>query len=130
MVQWTTKNIPNQQGRLAVVTGTGGLGYEDALGLARAGAEVIIAGRNLAKGAEAVNKIRAEIPNAKVRFEVLDLAALCDDREFPTQQYACIDGWMLVHGQLRAGGDGDLDHHKFGRAPWVFRQGRAVPAFA
>ncbi|MBZ0292383.1 MAG: SDR family oxidoreductase [Anaerolineae bacterium] len=82
MSQWTTKNIPNQQGRLAVVTGTGGLGYEVALALARAGADVIIAGRNPAKGAEAVNKICAENPGANVRFEVLDLSELASIEAF------------------------------------------------
>lgn len=76
MSHWTTKNIPNQDGRLAVVTGTGGLGYETALALAQAGAEVIIAGRNPAKGAEAINKIIAANPRANIRFEVLDLGNL------------------------------------------------------
>lgn len=37
-------------GRTAVITGTGGLGLEDAFALAQAGAHVIIAGRNPAKG--------------------------------------------------------------------------------
>lgn len=76
MVRWTASNIPSQKGRLAVVTGTGGLGYEDALALAQAGAEVIIAGRNPDKGAEAVAKIRNLLPAANIRFEPLDLASL------------------------------------------------------
>lgn len=88
MAQWTTENIPNQQGRLAVVTGTGGLGYEDALALARAGADVIIAGRNPAKGAEAVDKIRAEHPSAKVRFEAVDLANLASIETFGKRMQA------------------------------------------
>ena len=45
MDNWTTSDIPPQRGRIAVVTGTGGLGYEHALSLARAGATVILAGR-------------------------------------------------------------------------------------
>ena len=76
MTKWTAADMPSQAGRLAVVTGPSGLGYEDALALARAGAEVIIAGRNPAKGAESVAKIKAEIAGAKVRFEMLDLASL------------------------------------------------------
>ena len=76
MSQWTTADIPSQRGRTAVVTGTGGLGYEDALALAGAGADVIIAGRNPAKGADAVTAIRAAVPGAKVRFAELDLANL------------------------------------------------------
>jgi NAD(P)-dependent dehydrogenase (short-subunit alcohol dehydrogenase family) len=68
--------MPSQAGRTAVVTGTGGLGYQDALGLARAGADVIIAGRNAAKGAAAVEEIGRVVPGAAVRFELLDLASL------------------------------------------------------
>lgn len=82
MNKWTASDIPSQSGRLAVVTGTGGLGYEDALALARAGAEVIVAGRNPQKGAEAVAKIRSEVPSAKVSFEALDLASLASVAAF------------------------------------------------
>ena len=54
MATWTTHDIPDQSGKLAVVTGaTGGLGLETALDLAGAGAEVILAGRNPAKGRDA-----------------------------------------------------------------------------
>jgi NAD(P)-dependent dehydrogenase (short-subunit alcohol dehydrogenase family) len=77
MTAWTTADIPSQQGRLAVVTGaTGGLGYETALALAAAGAEVILTGRNAAKGDAALAKIRTAHPTAAVRYEHLDLASL------------------------------------------------------
>jgi NAD(P)-dependent dehydrogenase (short-subunit alcohol dehydrogenase family) len=76
MHNWTTADIPPQNGKLALVTGTGGLGYETALALARAGAEVILAGRNEAKGRDAIQKISAVSPSAKIRFEMLDLASL------------------------------------------------------
>ncbi|WPB81130.1 SDR family oxidoreductase [Archangium violaceum] len=76
MTRWTTSDMPSQKGRSAVITGTGGLGFEDALELARTGGEIIIAGRNHQKGAEAVARIRSEIPSANVRFEQLDLASL------------------------------------------------------
>lgn len=82
MSKWTSADIPAQTGRLAVVTGTGGLGFEDALALARSGAEVIIAGRNAQKGAEAVARIRQQAPSAKVSFEQLDLASLASVRSF------------------------------------------------
>ena len=68
--------MPSQAGRIAVVTGTGGLGLETALVLARAGADTVIAGRDAAKGAVAVECVRAAHPAAKVRFEELDLASL------------------------------------------------------
>lgn len=76
MNQWTTSSIPPQVGRTIVVTGTGGLGFEDALALARAGAHVILAGRNPKKGAEAVARIRQDLTRAHVDFMPLDLANL------------------------------------------------------
>lgn len=76
MAGWTAADIPPQTGRTAVVTGTGGLGYEDALALARAGAEVILAGRSAAKGEAAAARIRAAVPGARIGFEPLDLASL------------------------------------------------------
>jgi len=80
---WGIKDMPSQTGRLALVTGaTGGLGYETALGLAQAGAEVILAGRNDAKGAEAIRRIRTTVPGAKVRFEKVDLASLASVTAF------------------------------------------------
>lgn len=82
MARWTTDDIPSQHGRRAVVTGTGGLGYEDALQLARAGAEVIIAGRNRAKGDDAVQSIRQAVAAARVRFEQVDLASLASVAAF------------------------------------------------
>lgn len=82
MAKWTARDIPPQQGRVAVVTGTGGLGYEDALALARAGAEVILAGRSIAKGSAAMRRIIDEVPEARISFERLDLASLSSVAEF------------------------------------------------
>jgi NAD(P)-dependent dehydrogenase (short-subunit alcohol dehydrogenase family) len=83
MVPWTTKDIPNQFGKLAIVTGaTGGLGLETALVLAGAGAEVVLAGRNPSKGASAEQMIRRQYKDANVRFAVLDLASLASVKEF------------------------------------------------
>lgn len=82
MARWTMADVPSQSGRSAVVTGTGGLGYEDALALARAGGEVILAGRNPAKGDAAITRIRSLVPGAKVRFEVLDLESLASIAQF------------------------------------------------
>ena len=73
---WTLEDMPSQKGRTIVVTGTGGLGFEDAVALARAGGDVIIAGRNPAKGAEAIRRIRQDVPNASVTFEAIDLGDL------------------------------------------------------
>lgn len=74
---WTTADIPSQKGKLALITGaTGGLGFETALELARAGAEVILTGRSDAKGKTAIERIRREVPGALIRFDTIDLASL------------------------------------------------------
>ncbi len=79
---WTSADMPAQRGRLAIVTGTGGLGYEAALALAIAVAEVILAGRNAVKGSISVGKIKAQHATAHVTFEKLDLASLASIAEF------------------------------------------------
>lgn len=76
MTRWTASDIPPQHDRSAVITGIGGLGYEDALALARAGCEVILAGRDPRKGASAVSRICRDVTGARIRFELLDLAEL------------------------------------------------------
>jgi NAD(P)-dependent dehydrogenase (short-subunit alcohol dehydrogenase family) len=83
MTDWTIANIPPQAGKLAVATGaTGGLGYQTAMRLAQAGAEVVLTGRNAAKGREAVSKIRNQFPDARISFEALDLANLASVADF------------------------------------------------
>ncbi len=82
MASWTASDIPAQRGRLAIVTGgTGGLGFETGLQLARAGARVILAGRDSVKGAAAIAKIHPTT-RADVRFEMLDLANLTSIKAF------------------------------------------------
>lgn len=62
---------------LAVVTGgTGGLGYECVLGLARAGLDVWMTGRDAGRGAAALASARAAVPGAEISFRVLDVADL------------------------------------------------------
>ena len=83
MSAWTIHNIPSQGGKLAVVTGANsGLGYETALALAQAGGEVILASRSAAKGRDALARIRALSPQAKLRLELLDLASLASIADF------------------------------------------------
>jgi NAD(P)-dependent dehydrogenase (short-subunit alcohol dehydrogenase family) len=74
---------PSQLGRTAVVTGaTGGLGYETALALARAGAEVVLTGRDDRKGQAAIEKIGREALGARISYERLDLANLASVADF------------------------------------------------
>ncbi|MGS2739159.1 SDR family oxidoreductase [Sinomicrobium sp. M5D2P17] len=83
MKNWTTSNIPQKNGGLAVITGsTEGVGYEDALALSSAGWNVIIMGRNAQKGAESMTKIHQINPKAKVSFEKIDLADLSSIKAF------------------------------------------------
>jgi len=94
---WSRVDIPSQRGRLAVVTGaTGGLGYETALALAAAGAEVVLAGRNETRGANALARLRAVHPDAKVRFERLDLASLASVAAFAQTLLAAGRGLDLL----------------------------------
>jgi NAD(P)-dependent dehydrogenase (short-subunit alcohol dehydrogenase family) len=89
MKEWSVADIPLLSGKLAVVTGaTGGLGYETALALARAGAEVLVTGRNAERGQAAVDRIKRAVPGVKVRFEMLDLASLASVRAFATRMIA------------------------------------------
>jgi NAD(P)-dependent dehydrogenase (short-subunit alcohol dehydrogenase family) len=80
--------VPSQVGRRAIVTGTGGLGYETALVLAGAGAEVMLAGRNPDKGAASVGAILRAHPGAAIRFEPLDLASLASVAAFAERRLA------------------------------------------
>ena len=89
MNPWSVADIPPQNGKLAVVTGaTGGLGYETALALARAGADVLVTGRNAEKGRVAIEQIKRAVPSAKVRFAMLDLASLASIRAFAASMLA------------------------------------------
>jgi len=80
---WTADDIPDQSGRTAVVTGANsGLGLVTTLELARAGATVLMACRNLEKGAAAADQIRESVPNARVEVVELDLSSLDSVRQF------------------------------------------------
>nr|WP_269141042.1 SDR family oxidoreductase [Steroidobacter gossypii] len=78
---WGLADMPSQKGRIFLVTGgTSGIGYESAKALAAAGAQVVIAARNPERGEETIASIRQETPNARVRFEALDLGDLASVR--------------------------------------------------
>ncbi|MFD7973829.1 SDR family oxidoreductase [Streptomyces clavifer] len=69
--------VTDLRGELAVVTGASdGLGLGLAVRLARAGAELILPVRNAAKGAAALDRIRTDVPGARLSTRVLDLASL------------------------------------------------------
>ncbi|NJL91406.1 MAG: SDR family NAD(P)-dependent oxidoreductase [Coleofasciculaceae cyanobacterium SM2_1_6] len=93
--QWNAENIPSQDGRVAIVTGSSsGLGYETARVLANKQAEVILAVRNLDKGNKALAKILQQNPDAKVKVLELDLANLASVKSFAANfkaNYAQLD---------------------------------------
>jgi NAD(P)-dependent dehydrogenase (short-subunit alcohol dehydrogenase family) len=69
--------VPDLTGKLAVVTGSNsGLGLGLATRLSAAGADVVMAIRNRAKGEAAVEQIRATVPDAKLTIKSLDLSSL------------------------------------------------------
>jgi NAD(P)-dependent dehydrogenase (short-subunit alcohol dehydrogenase family) len=81
-MSWSAADIPDQSGRVAVVTGAnGGLGLEVARELARRGARVVMAARDQAKASSARDAIRTEVPGASLELQPLDLASLASVRE-------------------------------------------------
>ncbi len=83
---WTAKNMPDQTGKIAIVTGANsGIGYETARALAHKGATTILACRNQQKGETAVNQIKAENPQGTAELMLLDLADLASVRRFAAE---------------------------------------------
>ncbi|MDT7734119.1 MAG: hypothetical protein QOE12_1293 [Mycobacterium sp.] len=79
--KWTTGDIPDQSGRVAIVTGANtGLGYHTAAALAQTGAHVVLAVRNLEKGNLALARIVAAHADADVTLTQLDLSSLASVR--------------------------------------------------
>jgi NAD(P)-dependent dehydrogenase (short-subunit alcohol dehydrogenase family) len=74
---WTETDVPDESGRVAIVTGSNtGLGYDTARVLAARGAQVVMAVRDTAKGEAAAARIRGITPRADVTVHKLDLGSL------------------------------------------------------
>jgi NAD(P)-dependent dehydrogenase (short-subunit alcohol dehydrogenase family) len=96
-MKWTTEDIPDQGGRVAVVTGANsGLGLVIARELARKGAHVTMACRNLEKGERARREIEAAVPGAAVDLQELDLASLESVKRFAETFRRAHDGLDLL----------------------------------
>ena len=80
---WTTKDIPNQKGKTVIVTGGNtGIGFETALALFQAGANVTIACRDKAKAEKAIIEMEARKGTGSLEFGILDLASLHSVKQF------------------------------------------------
>src|SRR4051812_20378277 len=76
MRDWTETDIPSQLGRTAVITGANtGIGFETAGALARRGARVVLACRDVDKAKGAAERIGPDVHVVR-----LDLAALSSVR--------------------------------------------------
>ena len=92
---WTTKNIPDLTDKVAIVTGANsGIGYETAKALAKKGATVVMACRNLDKANQAAEEIRLGDKHANLDIIQLDLANLASVQSFSEtfkSRYASLD---------------------------------------
>lgn len=81
--KWSAADSPEQEGRVAVVTGANsGIGLETAKALAAKGARVVMACRNLQKAEAAAAMIRQGVPDATLTVMQLDLADLTSVQAF------------------------------------------------
>lgn len=82
-VNWDNNNIPDQKGKIVIVTGSSsGIGLQTAGVLASKNASVILAVRNLSKGTKAINEIKQKYANTNVTLMELDLANLDSIKNF------------------------------------------------
>jgi protochlorophyllide reductase len=83
---WSTEDIGDQTGRLALVTGANsGIGYETARALADHGAHVILACRDHEKARQARDKLESELVRSSLEVLHLDLADLVSVRRAADQ---------------------------------------------
>jgi len=79
--RWTADDVPDQSGRVAVITGANrGIGFEAARVLANRGATVVLACRNVALADVAATELRRGAPSGAVDVVRLDLADLSSIR--------------------------------------------------
>ncbi|MEZ5231002.1 MAG: oxidoreductase [Acidimicrobiales bacterium] len=97
-IGWTADDIPDQQGRVAIVTGgNSGLGFETAKALAKAGARVVLAVRTPAKGEVAAEAIVRNLgPGASVSVTRVDLSSVATVRAAADQLLADLDRLDLL----------------------------------
>lgn len=97
--KWTRDDMPDLRSRTAVVTGANrGLGLEIALGLAAAGADVVLACRDPQRAQTALSAVQAQAPNAQAHVMAVDMASPDSIRQFAqdfSAQHSRLD--LLIH---------------------------------
>jgi NAD(P)-dependent dehydrogenase (short-subunit alcohol dehydrogenase family) len=92
--KWDRSNIPNQKGKVIVITGaTSGLGKEATKVLVEKGATIVMAVRNTQKAASVVKEIQKTFPDAIIDVRELDLISLKSVQDFA-------DGILAAYNQL------------------------------
>lgn len=100
---WTERDIPDQTGRTAVITGANsGLGLATTRALAGAGARVVMACRSIARAERAAGRIRREVPGADLRILEVDLGSLASVREATAAFHGPID-LLIANAGVMAG---------------------------
>lgn len=70
-------SLPDLTGRVYLVTGgNAGIGYQTVFHLAKHNAKVYLGSRNATKGNQAIDEIKAKIPNANVQLLLMDLMSM------------------------------------------------------
>jgi len=75
-------DVPDQTGKVAIITGYRGLAYYSAKALAKANAEVILLARNVDKAKENAETLKKETNNEKISVEYMDLCKFDTIRAF------------------------------------------------
>lgn len=88
-------DIPDLNGKVAIVTGANsGTGYGISWHLAKHGCKVIMASRSATRLSEAIDNMKAQLPDAQLQGAVVDITRMRSIREFCqdiTEQYTKID---------------------------------------
>ena len=83
MPHWTITRTSRLDGKTAVVTGANsGLGFQTCRQLASHGAHVVMACRDAKRGQDALERLRADVPEADAELRSLDLADLSSVQSF------------------------------------------------
>lgn len=103
---WTERDIPGLAGRRAIVTGaSSGIGLEASRLLAAAGAEVVLAVRDPARGRRAVEEIARSVPEARLAVAEIDLSELDSVRRFGRREAELARGLdLLINNAGTSGG--------------------------